>query len=655
MKRCYSCFSSYDDEYVVCPNCGTLENTKPKEPIYLYPGVVLADRYIIGEAIGQGGFGIIYKAWDKKLETTIAIKEFYVSKLVTRAEGDKKLIISKKSHEEFEYRKKRFLAEARTMAKFGAHKNIPNVFEFVEENNTVYIAMELLDGITLSDYLLQCGGRLDSDFAIMIVEEVGNALKAMHKEKIIHRDVAPDNIFICRGKEIKIKLLDFGAAKLSDETDEYIDIILKPGYSPVEQYDSTKNIGVWSDIYALGATMYYMITGVKPDESTNRKQVDSVIPPNELNPSVSLELSNSIMRAMAIERHLRFRSVDEFGKAIHSEIKVRTVEEEKKRRKTKRFASVVAACLVVAIVSGLLAFLWEEKSETLKDATISVWFSVAEGSTEEAAMAEITKDFEKKFPNVKLEMKVFPEDEYMDAIAAADSDNDLPTLFESTGLSENLIEKARDLDNIMGSDQFAECMFLDKYNDYYSSKKQMPLGIVVPVAHIINNGPVYVIYSDVYFEDIKDFNSKYPIAIDDKYSDLLIDNFGNGNYKSRNAFLKAKSPIYLTTTMSIYDKAIREKLREYPQSFVYPKSEEIYCAFTYEWSIGGGNEAEIAAAEKLLSWMLGNVYQSRLMSSGAHDGQIPINRECFEKKIKDDGKFTPIGEIYKNFIFKENR
>ena len=653
MKRCYSCFAGYPDEFNVCPCCGTVENSFPKEPVYLYPGTVLYQRYILGEAIGQGGFGIIYKAWDTKLETIVAIKELFVSKLVTRAEGQPELIVSKKAQEEFSYRKKRFLAEARTMAKFGAHKNILNIFEFFEENNTAYIVMELLEGVALNDYLAQVGGPIDPDFAIMIAEEIGKALTSMHRKNVIHRDVSPDNIYICGGKEIRIKLLDFGAAKLSDETDEYIDIILKPGYSPAEQYDNTKNIGPWSDIYALGATLYSMVTGVKPDESTNRKQQDTVVPPNELNPAVSPELGTAIMRAMALERHLRFKSVEEFTKAIHGQIKVRSVEQEKKRRKTRRLSSVIAAVLVVAICAGIIGQIWGNKRETLKEATITVWCSVRSGSTEKDAMEDMLADFKAKFPRVTVEFRAFPEEEYADAVAKAADDDALPNLFESTGLPQDVLAQAIDLDNVIRSEQFGGCLFLDQYENYYSDKKQMPLGIVVPVAEIITNGPVMIEYTDTYFESTDVFGQSDIMSASADYPTVIKSNFGENAFEGKEAFLEARSPVYFTTTMEIYDPEIRERLQEYPRAFVYPKKQEITCAFTYEWSIGPGSEAQVAASEKLLSWMLGNVYQSTLMISRAHDGQIPVDKTSFQSKIKEDNKLSPIQKIYKRFVFSK--
>ena len=653
MKRCYSCFAEYPEDYNVCPYCGAVENYFPKEPIYLYPGTVLFSRYIIGEAIGQGGFGIIYKAWDATLETVVAIKELFVSKLVTRAEGMPELIVSRKAQEEFNYRKKRFLAEARTMAKFGSHKNILNVFEYFEQNNTAYIVMELLEGVALNAYLAQVGGRIDPDFAVMIASEVGNALSSMHAQNIIHRDVAPDNIFICGGKDIRIKLLDFGAAKLSDETDDYIDIILKPGYSPVEQYDNTKNIGPWSDIYALGATLFCMVTGVKPEESTNRKQGDTLASPHSINPDVPEELSTAIMRAMAVERHLRFKNIEEFTKAIQGNVKVLSVAQEKKKRKTRRFSSLIAAVLVVAILTGVIGRIWGSKIETLKKATITVWCSVSEGSAEKAAMEEIIKRFKKSFPKVTVELTVYPEAEYAEAVAKAAADRSLPTLFESTGLPQSILEQASDLDNVVGSKQFDSCLFLGRYGEYYTDYKQIPLGIVVPVAEVIKAGPVKTDYQEAFFKSPSDFQTDAPMSASTDYEAVIKANFGEAEYLGKQAFLAAESPVYFTTTMEIYAPEIRE-MQMYLVAQVYPDTPEIYCAYTYEWSIGQGNDAEIAAAEKLLSWMLGNEYQTILMIGTANDGQIPINEATFFSKIEDK-KLQPISEIYKRFVFIKNK
>ena len=652
--RCYSCFKEYQGDFKVCPYCGTPAITEPAEPVHLAPGTVLAGRYILGTAVGSGGFGIVYRAWDSKLETVVAVKEFFVARLVTRAKGTKEIIVTKKSLPEFQYRKERFLAEARNMAKFGAHRSIPNVFEFFEENGTAYIVMEFLSGMALNNYMTQAGGRIDIDFAVMIAGEVANALKSLHEQHIIHRDVAPDNIFICEGKDLKIKLMDLGAAKLADTSDDVIDIILKPGYSPAEQYDNTNNIGPWTDIYALGATLYMMVTGIKPDEATNRKINDQVVPPIAVNPLVSENLNNTIMRAMAVEPHLRFQTVDDFLAALNGEKKVISLEEERKKRKRKRLIGIAAACIVLAVVGFFVGRTYSNRrsEEELKPADISVWFAVKEDSSEEEAMKAVIADFIEKNPNVSVEYKAFPEKEYRAALASAAKEGRMPTLFESSDLPDELLSDTIDLDAVLNSEQAGECLFLDQYKKYYDDKNRMPLGIEVPVAFVITNGPAAIDYSDSYFTSLKDFGSDTKIAVDDRFLPMLEANFGRLNREARSTFMdteKLTSPVMLSSTMEINE--IRSLMIRFEKTYVYYKANEISCRFVYEWSISESETDEQNAALRLLSWMLGNVYQQYLMVKEASDGQIPVNKECFAEKIKIRN-LEPIEEIYDSFSFE---
>ena len=654
MKRCFSCFKEYEERFSVCPFCGQVEIKKPNEPIHLTPGTLLANRFIIGTAVGAGGFGIVYKAWDSKLESIVAVKEFYVSRLMTRAEGLKNAIVNRKSRTEYEYRKERFLAEARNMAKFGAHRNIPNIFEFFEENNTAYIVMEFLQGVALNDYLTQNNGQINVDFALYIANEVGNALKSMHDQGIIHRDVAPDNIYICSGKDIKIKLTDFGAAKLADSTDEVIDIILKPGYSPTEQYDNSKN-GPWTDIYALGATLYMILTGVKPDESTNRKINDTVVPPDQLNPEISENLSNTIMKAMAVEKHMRFKNVTEFLSALNGERKIVTLAKEKRRRRFKRFSGILAASIALAIISVFVVQTFSNKKaeQELDAATISVWFSVPDGSSEEEAMKSVFEDFQTKFNDVKIEYRAIPESEYEQLLLDAAKNDQLPNLFESTGLPENVLNKAVDLDSVLNSPQFKECIFLDQYNKYYSTKKRVPLGIEIPVAYVITSGNIDIDYSSNYFATLSDFGTNTNISYDNRYADLLSNNFNLTGLADKEELLGEEpntSPVLLSSSMIINEiRALK-----YDKKYVYCNCSSLHCMFTYEWSIRKGSESENRASEMLLSWMLGNDYQRKLMVNSGSNNQIPeipVNKECFETKIKFLNNLNPILDIYKNFVF----
>ena len=657
MNRCINCLKEFPDKLSMCPFCGSINTPSPTQPIDLPPGTVLADRYYIGKSTASGGFGIVYKAYDMKLETVVAVKEFYPGNIVTRAHGTTDVIVSKKVYQEYKYRKSRFLAEARNMAKFGNHKNIPNVFEYFEVNNTAYIIMEFLEGETLSSFL-ENNGRCSVDFAIHVVNEVGNALISLHSEGIIHKDVAPDNIYICdSGNEIK--LLDLGAAKLKDYKEDVIDIVLKPGFSPPEQYDKTNsNIGWWSDVYALGATMYIMLTGVKPDESSNRKIEDTVKYPNELDPTVSENISNAVMKAMAVEPHMRFKNVSDFLKAINGEVKVIPVESEKKKRRFFRSAGISAAVLVLALVGIVFFVNYSDKKnqEMLLPADIDIWVSISDGSTELSAIDSISEQFHEVYKDVNINVTAIPESEYKDRLSAAASDNTLPALFESSELPDDVLKNAQSVIPILDSGEAKECLFLTQYNNYYTDDKKLPLGIEVPVAYVITSGPTQIDYHENYLKDVSDFNTD-TIAVNDLYKDFVSSAFDLSGYSlvGEDQFLNNeanKCAVMLSSTMD--QKNVWQTITKYEKSCVYYDSDKINCRFTYEWSIGQGDSDQLKAASKLLSWMLGNAYQNELMISRCNDGQIPINKICFEEKTSQKN-LAPIGAIYDRFVFENDQ
>lgn len=641
MIRCLNCFNTFDETLGLCPYCGEID-VKPTQPIDLVPGTTLLDdRYVIGRSIGAGGFGIIYKAWDNKLEMIVAVKEYFPSKLVTRAMGTKDLIISNKTREEYEYRKKRFIAEARNMAKFSSQNNIPNVFEYFEENNSAYIVMELLEGESLRAYLHANGGKLDIDCALYIITEVGKALSVLHKGGIIHRDVAPDNIFICSDKNLRVKLLDFGAARLTDGDDDSIDIILKPGYSPGEQYDigGLKELDERSDIYSLAATLYVMITGVKPDEGSNRKVEDKVLYPHQINPEISENLSNAIMKAMAVDRHMRFKTVDDFMNAIKGDIKVVPLNVEKKRRKIKQISGVVGALLVISI--GVFAVSRYYNSvrleEQLNPASITVWYS--EDSLDETeAMNAIKADFESTYEGVAVELVAISPEEYFVKVTEAAANDNLPDLFESTGLPSDVIEKSRDFKTILKSKTAADCPSLSQYDTYYSNHKQIPIAIDIPLVCVITNGKTSLAYEKNSFSTLDDFSgASGKIAVSNNDKDLWNKVADINSYISDEEFLdvsKNEASVLLTSSSELSE--INELIMILPHKFVYLDTQEIPCKYTYEWSLGFGSEDEERAAEKFLSLMLGNKYQNILLMSSNRLDVLPICKETMVNRVNSD-------------------
>ena len=154
MKYCMGCMEQYEDNYDVCPYCGYIENSPPVNSLQMVPGSILADRYIVGRSIGSGGFGVTYIGWDAVLETKVAIKEYLPSEFATRAYGSTDVtVFSGDKQEQFESGMKRFVDEAKRLAKFSSSKGIVNIFDSFEFNNTSYIIMELLEGETLAQLL----------------------------------------------------------------------------------------------------------------------------------------------------------------------------------------------------------------------------------------------------------------------------------------------------------------------------------------------------------------------------------------------------------------------------------------------------------------------------------------------------------------------
>lgn len=671
MAFCVQCFKEFEDEYDICPYCGAEKVTLPKQPIHLYPGTRIGKdgRYIIGMSVGEGGFGIVYRAWDSKLETVVAIKEFFCTSVMTRSVGVNEITVIKSHADEFEYRKERFLAEARYMAKFGSHPNIVNVYDFFEENNTAYIVMELLEGVTLYKYLKDNGDKLSESEITLIAVEVGNALESMHKEGIIHRDVAPDNIFMCNNGVIK--LMDIGSAKLADVEEDVIDKIEKPGYTPPEQYaGESAKIGPFTDIYALGATMYRAVTGHLPEESTDRKIEDKTIPPHILDEKISENFSNIIMKAMAIDSHMRFKDIPELMKALNGDKKTVSLEEERKFRKRRRFSGIAAA-VVVLLIAGVLvgnSYQKQKKEERLEPADIEIWFCIEDNSefveggkddgksSEELALRAVADDFENTYEGIKITLKGIPESEYNTELLSAASSGKLPALFESTGADKSVLKKAHDVSKIVESEQFAGVPLLTKYYDKsYKDKKQIPLGFVAPAACVVTSGPVSLKYDSSTFSALSDFGDGTKISCDDITTDVLLKNFGE---KSISKMLKsasfykadtAESPVLITSTdrISYVQKSFKDY--GYKIKFLAYKSDEIECDFTYEWSVGNGNDDQIRAGEFLLTYMLGNKYQNDLMVSWCTDGQMPVNKTIYKDKCEKDSTYEPFEDLYKAF------
>ena len=221
--------------------------------------------------LGGGGFGLTYLAHDINLELPVALKEYYPGDLATRSADSSVHVRAAEGASQFTWGLERFLDEARALASF-RHPNIVRVLRYFKENGTAYIVMEYETGDPLKRWLAR-QSSLDQQGLLNIVYPLMDGLEAVHKLKFLHRDIKPDNIYIrADGSPV---LLDFGAARRITANRDMTNII-SPGFAPFEQYHSQGNQGPWTDIYSLGAVMYWMVTGHKPLESASRIKQDKM-------------------------------------------------------------------------------------------------------------------------------------------------------------------------------------------------------------------------------------------------------------------------------------------------------------------------------------------------------------------------------------------
>lgn len=486
MQRCYNCMKEYPDGFDICPHCGSDRTQVSQNLYYLKPGVVLGQgRYQIGMDINAGGFGIVYKAWDTVLDKMIAIKEYYPGGIAARTPGTSQVLVySEKRIDEYEKGKVRFLSEARKLAQFNTHPNIVDVYDFFEENNTAYMVMEYMDGMTYKAYIKEQGGHVSQQVAVGVTLALLDALKEVHKEKIIHRDINPNNIFICTNGVVK--LFDFGAARIEESE---MSSILTPHYAPPEQYSTESVQKPYTDLYAVGATMYFALTGVKPEESTDRVQEDHLIPPHELNPEISEELSNAVMRAMALKVELRYQNTDQFRDALLNKKPVLNVEQELRRRRRVRIMQAVAVMAVLAVSGGACMYQYQKRADAarLGSAQLEVWIPVKEYDTPESAeqmFQDMTEAFREEYAQVQLSVMAIPQEEYQKRLEKAAATGTLPDLFESGSLSEEYELYFEPLDTTLNLlEDPSQFYFLEQYERLFPEKKQMPLCFQMPVIY----------------------------------------------------------------------------------------------------------------------------------------------------------------------------
>jgi serine/threonine protein kinase len=297
--------------------------TEANEAGLLPVGSRLAE-FEITRVVGQGGFGVVYEAWDHALERVVAIKEYLPTSLSTRQQDGTVVPLSERHRETFDLGMRSFINEARLLAQFD-HPSLLKVYRFWQERGTTYMVMPFYRGDTLRQALGSIPAGVDEAWLIRIMDGVTQALGVMHGANCYHRDIAPDNIILLEGSGRPV-VLDFGAARrvITDKT-QAITVILKPGYAPIEQYAEMPDMsqGAWTDVYALAAVMHVAVCGRAPPPSVARLLSDSYVPlaGNEiLRQRYSLRLLQAIDAGLGVRPESRPQSMAEFRAALDLEV-----------------------------------------------------------------------------------------------------------------------------------------------------------------------------------------------------------------------------------------------------------------------------------------------------------------------------------------------
>ena len=695
-RRCLNCFNLFDivysdkEEREVCPYCGYCEGTPPKELYHLYPGVGLYNnRYVIGTCIGFGGFGITYKAWDNVLETVVAVKEYYPTGLVQRVPGKPQVIIyTGESKEEYMQGLERFLDEAKNMAKFVDNPNIVHVDAFFEENNTAYLVMEYLPGMTLKSYLKSKGGRIGCEEVIPIADAVITALKEIHAGGIIHRDISPDNIMLCN--DGRIKLLDFGAARFSDADQERTrSIILKPGFAPPEQYQAKSKQGPWTDIYALCATVYRAITGVLPDESVNRVIEDTVQSPIQIYSDIPERISNTVMKGMSIYPEIRFSNVDELKKALDGEKKVMEPKKELRVRRMKRTITVGIALLIVVSMSLYVYNMYKNKKAdvVMNSADISIWIAVDDQMNEDGAKAMMDSGIEaftSSQEKVNVNYKFIPEDQYGRELLKAYENGEMPTIFQAQYATKEIMEDAASVDKVYeymeksGSD---DCYLLENYKNSIEESKKIPLSFEAPIVYVKRSSEVKNI-DNLTISDYKQIESMSDDSfyISESAEDMLLSSL-NSDENSQNIDDKRKKEWKKLGGSEIYKQFLSDdKLLYYFGStedykfvndswagrykIVKIESDSVYVEPTNELSISGTtSDDESRAASLLISYMLKQGAQEALFLGTSYSDNgvdklqkiegLPVNKSALKSYTDTNTELQIIDSYTDNMKIKQ--
>ena len=350
-QRCYGCMRELPAVDEACPHCGYDRRAATFNRNHLTPGSELRGRYVIGRALGLGSFGNTYIGWDTQENMCVTIKEFLPSAFAYHRAGDQQVqFYSSEGQKLFEKGLRTFAHETAVLQGLTEAESVSRILDYVSENGTGYAVMEYLNGETLKVRLARCR-TMSFGEAMSVLAPVLRTLELVHQSGLLHRDISPDNIFLC--DDGRVKLLDFGSAQFElMQGSEGLSVVLKHGYAPLERYVSHLLPGPWTDVFGAAATLYKMLTGIVPQDVLQRRREDTIVRPSDLDCVIPEYAETALMRALSLRPEDRYATAQAFLNAL--------VPEEDEEQETNAGVSkalifvVIAVIAVIAVLAVLL-------------------------------------------------------------------------------------------------------------------------------------------------------------------------------------------------------------------------------------------------------------------------------------------------------------
>ena len=336
MKLCFGCMQEITDDKLICPSCGTYNDETMEEAYTLLPGTRVQGRYYIGKVFYKDKYEIWYRAYDCQKNKKVMVRELFPIDTVTRLYGDPALVFSTETQRQQYFEAiVEYMIEGKRMMNLSKCEQIVQVYDAFPDNNRAYIVTECLEGNSL-DSVIKSLGTLSQEQANDFILQLLDGVKVIHDSGIIHGNLSPEKLWVTpKGKLI---IMGLGNAQYAYSLkSEYVNGMFATGYAPYERYRGIDEQGKWTDLYSIGAIYYKMITGVTPEDSTDRSITDHLLMPSQMGIAIKPEIEAVLRNSLCINPKQRLQDTEVFKTALlQKDVKPKQVTYKKKNHKNNK-------------------------------------------------------------------------------------------------------------------------------------------------------------------------------------------------------------------------------------------------------------------------------------------------------------------------------